>query len=585
MATKVISSGLNPLKNGSSSSTTQVKTESKPHVPARSSSGANHSQQQQQQQQQQQLPPTTSHQHPQQHHSQHRVKSGKRLELEKLIREFQNKLGKNWEKYHETLSLFLVGKLSRPELISTITPFLKEHNLFRYHNKLLMLNFANSLKDGGSYDTTNEFASFWNKRLSKSTRNVKSTQYEKFKQNIMGLPIKERRRIKNITRDSGKRNKLNAGITLTRHTLLPKIPMIQDKEQQQMQVNNLVQWQQDVLNGINTPIATENYEIPDADNLTKTMLMIMREHGLTGGLNAGVLEVLLLGLKSHMKNVVESAIDVAKYRKNKYTNNDYVSYEMKNGSASSSDETRNSKKRKLDQSEQDSEGETNNKDIILSVEDLYDTFEMFPHLIEPGGPRLRLSNVLLENDDCVLSKDELGYTLPPKPASLMFSNNNNNINNNNNNNNNGVAVVEKKAITAAEAPLNQSAVSGNKTGLVLNNNNNNVTTTATTGPSTSTSTPATSNSSDLQSIKPGHNRNGSGVDPLHALPAPSSASPSSSSPPTQSLSQQQQQQQKQQQQQQSLKAQMQSGTLPRPDAHIGSTDELKWVLHDLVSTM
>ena len=37
--------------------------------------------------------------------------------------------------------------------------------------------------------------------------------------------------------------------------------MIQDKEQQQLQVNNLVQWRQDVLNGINTPIATENYEI------------------------------------------------------------------------------------------------------------------------------------------------------------------------------------------------------------------------------------------------------------------------------------------------------------------------------------
>ena len=54
--------------------------------------------------------------------------------------------------------------------------------------------------------------------------------------------------------------------------------MIQDKEQQQVQVNNLVQWQ-DVLNGINTPIATENYEIPDYDNLSRMMLMIMREHG------------------------------------------------------------------------------------------------------------------------------------------------------------------------------------------------------------------------------------------------------------------------------------------------------------------
>ena len=72
-----------------------------------------------------------------------KIKSYKRLELERLIREFQNKLGKNWEKYHETLSLFLIGKLSRAELISTITPILKGKNLLKYHNKLLLLNFAN----------------------------------------------------------------------------------------------------------------------------------------------------------------------------------------------------------------------------------------------------------------------------------------------------------------------------------------------------------------------------------------------------------------------------------------------------------
>lgn len=37
---------------------------------------------------------------------QKKAKSFKRLEMEKLIREFQTKLGRNWEKYHETLSLF-----------------------------------------------------------------------------------------------------------------------------------------------------------------------------------------------------------------------------------------------------------------------------------------------------------------------------------------------------------------------------------------------------------------------------------------------------------------------------------------------
>lgn len=329
--------------------------------------------------------------------------SSKRIELESLIREFQTKLGSDWDKYHESLSLFLVGKLSRNELVQNITPILK-NGLRKYHNKLLLLNLSNSLKDG-PLDFQSEFASFWNKKANK-TKNVRSSQYEKFKQNIMGLPIKERRRIKNITRESGKKGKLNASITLTRHSMLPKIPMIQDTEQQQLQVNNLVQWQQDVVNGINTPIATENYEIPDYDNLSRRILMTMREHGLTGGLNNQVLEVVLLGLEAHLKNVIESAIDVARYREKKYTTNDFISTTL--SSMQPNNTITNEKKRKaVDESENEKK-----RTVTLRIEDLNDTFEMFPHLIEPNGPKLRLPNVMLQNDD-MISKD-YDYDLPPR---------------------------------------------------------------------------------------------------------------------------------------------------------------------------
>ncbi|ODV80475.1 uncharacterized protein CANTADRAFT_25009 [Suhomyces tanzawaensis NRRL Y-17324] len=402
--------------------------------------------------------------------------TNKRLELETLIREFQNKLGNNWEKYHETLSLFLIGKLSRNEFVQTITPILKD-GLIKYHNKLLLFNFANSLKDG-PLDFSNEFATFWNKKAQKTTK-VKSTQYEKFKQNIMGLPIRERRRIKNITRDSGKKGKLSSGITLTRHSLLPKIPMIQDKEQQQLQVNNLVQWQQDVVNGINTPVATQNYELPDYDNLSKRLLMTMREHGLTGGLNPQAMEVILLGLESHLKSIVESAIDIAKYRENKYTNNDYIPLETKDSGGEPL------KKRNFTQMESDS-----SKDITLNIEDLYDTLEMFPHLIEPCGPKYRLSNVMLDNDDSIPHK--LDYELPPRHEVLPI------------------------ASTTINPPINGSAVHSLNGAVDAKSFN---------GPL---------KQEDIKEEK------------TVAKPA---------QPPV------------------------------RPDSHIGTTDELKWVLHDLISTM
>lgn len=348
----------------------------------------------------------------------------KRNELENLIRELQTKLGSNWDKYHETLSLFLIGKLSRKELVQTVIPLLKD-GLIKYHNKLLLLNFSNSFKNIPT-DFQNEFASFWNKKSKNKT--VKSSQYEKFKQNIMGLPLKERRRIRSITRDSGKKNKINAGITLTRHALLPKIPSIQDKEQQQLQVNNLVSWQQDVVNGINTPMATDNYELPDADDLTKRVLMIMRESGLTGGVNPQVLDLLYLGLEHYLKNIVESTIDVARYRETKYDNDDFLSTAIQTvkqtlNETSQGGDGRNgviSEGSSHDTHDSDDEDgrDPKRRKVTLNIDDMFNSLEMFPYMVEPNGPKYRLNNVLLKNDDdndiYSISSNPVDYELPPK---------------------------------------------------------------------------------------------------------------------------------------------------------------------------
>lgn len=339
------------------------------------------------------------------------MKANKRIQLEALIREFQTKLGKDWDKYHEALTMFLIGKLTRPELVTIISPLLK-NGLVKYHNKLLLLNLANSLQDSPA-EFSSELAAFWNKKNSK-TKSVKSTQYERFKQNIMGLPLKERRRIRAITRESGKRNKINASITLTRQAMLPKIPMIQDKEQQQLQVNNLVQWQQDVVNGINTPLSTTTYELPDDDALSRRVLMTMRENGLTGGVNAQVLQVISLGLELYLKNIFESAVDTTRYRENKYASNAFLKAGLGEAGAMLNGSSMNGalgdkRKRKHAQIE-----EKPKRNVVLSIEDMYNTLEMFPHLIEPGGPRFKLSNVMLQNDDMV-DEDDYGYILPPKP--------------------------------------------------------------------------------------------------------------------------------------------------------------------------
>lgn len=275
---------------------------------------------------------------------------GKRQQLELLIRDFLAQMGADWEKYHEALTLFLIGKLLREELVGTIAPLLK-NGLAHFHNKFLLLNYANALLDTpGEFNS--DLAAFWNRRNAKP-KAVRSSQYERFKQNIMGLPLKERRRIRQITRDSGRKGKVTTTYALTRHALLPKVPMIQDKEQQHLQVSNLVHWQQDVVNGINTPLLLTTCELPDYESLLKRVLMIMRENGLTGGVKSQVLEMVGLGLEAHLKNVVECAMDMALRGRD---------------------------------------------ELVLNIEDMHNTLEMFPHLVEPCGPKIRLT-AMLQNDD------------------------------------------------------------------------------------------------------------------------------------------------------------------------------------------
>ena len=80
--------------------------------------------------------------------------------------------------------------------------------------------------------------------------------------------------------------------------------------------------------------------------------------------------------------------------------------------------------KKFDQHENELSASRRSQQVTLSVEDMYDTLELFPHLVEPGGPRLRLSNVMLQNDD-QLDYNQPNYTLPARvsPAKSVLGSN------------------------------------------------------------------------------------------------------------------------------------------------------------------
>lgn len=68
-----------------------------------------------------------------------------RVDIDGLVMKFQKRLGKKWDDYQMVVSLFLIGKLSRDELMEKLEETL-DSTTIRFHNQLLLANLANCLR-------------------------------------------------------------------------------------------------------------------------------------------------------------------------------------------------------------------------------------------------------------------------------------------------------------------------------------------------------------------------------------------------------------------------------------------------------
>ncbi|KAH3673348.1 hypothetical protein WICMUC_003708 [Wickerhamomyces mucosus] len=314
----------------------------------------------------------------------------KRLEINSVADELFEKLGRSdWDKYQVILNSFLIGKLSRIEFVEQLNEIFQNHidqtRLKKLHNQVILINLTNALRDTPNTDILDDskftLSKYNNSKISKisnfskfgGNNKAKTSQYEKLKKTVMNLPIRERFRIKSITRESGKRSMANSSLTLTRQSLLPKIPYSNDKER----LNQTVEWSQDISHSIQTQLSTETFCLPDNENLMKRCLGIAREHGLTGIVEKDSIELIYLALEIYLKNILESSIDTLRFRKSKYDDNDiFTTTTLPNKTS---------------------------RKLILTNEDIVDTLKISPFLLEPSGPVYKLHS-LNSNDDTYVEK-------------------------------------------------------------------------------------------------------------------------------------------------------------------------------------
>ncbi|KAK9315554.1 transcriptional regulator of RNA polII, SAGA, subunit-domain-containing protein [Lipomyces starkeyi] len=330
----------------------------------------------------------------------------RRIEVEQLMNDFRRALGSNWDHYREIITSFLTGHLTRIELERELSVIL-DKSMVRMHNQFLLASLANALRDPPP--STNGLPA-WNMRSKdvplRISKNSGDPVVAKLKSEIMGFTPRERRRIKAITRDAGKKGPMPSTIVLTKQARSVRFPSVKDKEKSKTNIT------QEITQSYQAPLATESFELPDTDNMRTRIMGIAYEHGLLDGIANDVPDVMLAGLEYHLRDFLQQLLDRVRPKKHKKMS-DTTFVSLANASAqfitqASTKESVNSttengvksgaavvngvkaKRQRTQQYEDDN---------IITAEDMALALELAPHsIVEPSGPLYRLWDVMLRDE-------------------------------------------------------------------------------------------------------------------------------------------------------------------------------------------
>ncbi|VVT50055.1 uncharacterized protein SAPINGB_P002578 [Magnusiomyces paraingens] len=156
-----------------------------------------------------------------------------RVEVDDIMAQIRGRLGSQWDRYRVVITHFLTGRLTRSELQEELQVLLPDASAIRLHNKFLLANLTNALQDGPG---AGRYLSGWGNRGGRGAAGeddpygvqAADGQFTKLKDDIMGLSVRERKRIKAIAKDPQPKVTVPPTVIATRQALLPKIPLLQN---------------------------------------------------------------------------------------------------------------------------------------------------------------------------------------------------------------------------------------------------------------------------------------------------------------------------------------------------------------------
>ncbi|KAI9769525.1 MAG: transcriptional coactivator hfi1/ADA1 [Geoglossum simile] len=229
-----------------------------------------------------------------------------RIDLEPLYTSLKGAVGEHWVAYKEAISLFVLGQLNQAELSARIDHFItRDINTEHLHNQLLSAIYGNVTRDLPDHGVASWVSA--NDKPTNISKPVSGDAAEqRLKTEVMQLPARDRRRLKDIPPDRYHQQ-------IDPHRMFSNT-LHEYHQAKQIRIPDVVpasagglnktNWDLEIRKRYSQPLASETGEFPDTESISARMIPICYEEGVVGGASDGTAAAMNVATETFIKEVL-----------------------------------------------------------------------------------------------------------------------------------------------------------------------------------------------------------------------------------------------------------------------------------------
>ncbi|KAI9860604.1 MAG: transcriptional coactivator hfi1/ADA1 [Trichoglossum hirsutum] len=224
-----------------------------------------------------------------------------RIDLEPLYTSLKSAVGEHWVAYKEAISLFVLGHLNQAELSARIDHFItKDVNTEHLHNQLLSAIYGNVTRDLPDHGVASWVSA--NDKPANVSKPVSGDAAEqRLKTEVMQLPARDRRRLKDIPPDIDPNRAFSNTLSEYHQAKQIKIPDVVPASAGGLNKTN---WDLEIRKRYSQPLACETGEFPDTESINARMVPICYEEGVVNGASDGAAAAMNVAIETFIKEVL-----------------------------------------------------------------------------------------------------------------------------------------------------------------------------------------------------------------------------------------------------------------------------------------